>query len=217
VLNDPVNFVDPLGLAEDPEKPAEDEEEIIVTALSCATNPAGCPAKFVPSEFLADWEFFNLDRLRAHHYEFVHDLTKKDTQCSLTQASQAVRSFAVPGNDGTQVKDKQTYTVKQSTPFVVPVVNSLIWLNVPVGQVRVDISSSGNRITNTTLSGHIFHTGKVSLTILGAKRGGYSLHVVGSGTNYSPAHALVNKLAGPPSFKNQVAKMRAHLKKTCGG
>jgi hypothetical protein len=138
-----------------------------------------------------------------HEYEFQREVTKDDTRCSGTQVNDALARFAVPGNDNTKVQSGRNYTVLAGF--------------LRIGEVAVRIRNGGSSITNQTLDCHLFQKGSVNLSTFERGRGGYSVQVRGEGMNTGTEFALANQIFGPMAFKNQVAKVKNYLKKTCGG
>ena len=171
VGNDPVNWVDPLGLAVQTDwcpggytqvsyDPVTDVVrcELIGTIIVVGRRPGG---GFPPERPTPE-----------HIYDDVWRITRQNTRCTFDQAQQAVGDNFVPFRTGNNVSGQQ-YDV---TPG--PLIDTITFSQ-----------TSPTTFVNVTEADHVFRFGSVSGTLMGSQQTGFSVRIVGSGTNVSETRA----------------------------
>ena len=207
VLNDPINFIDPLGLCDEnnqPSYPGQDCSPIVVTKKLNKPSPGDVNPFFLvlnwrTINFLAGWLGGS-----SHDYLRHFRITKRNTQCTTEEARAAMLDAAVPGRSGDNVSG-QTYDVS--------------WLGSSffTGPDTIRFRTIGtNGFINETLSNHYFRYGSVVGMLTGDPQSGFILSVRGSGSNIN-GRGWLNQMFGPEVFRSAARQMNQELLTTCGG
>ena len=210
VRNDPVNWVDPLGLQEDePDEPEPPEQTITVTGRRVCSGvwmPWG--VSWICSE-VADL----LDLLRgvllpaqglSQHDYLVFTWLVPEEQCALEEVLDSANRHRFPGQSGSQpLGQAPVETRVTGLGFEFPIVTS---------------SPSPGQFVNSTLPGHIFHSpigdGTVTRTVV-QSRGWFGIVTHGQGYNINPATALINDISGEYTFAQIDSVLKEELETTC--
>jgi RHS repeat-associated protein len=212
---DPVNFVDPLGLA-DIEVCGGRRDELgrCVSKVSRPVVTGGAGLRVGGGSSGIDWSGSrgavggeDGGGSWGHKYTRDEPITKANTKCTAEQVGAVIQEFGVPGSDGPKVSGRN-YPVHIERFGV-----NLVY----VGDIRFNVRNGGISIVNTTRGGHWFHSGSVQLNGFGNDAGGYSLRIIGEGVNSGRFMAGANQAFGPGEFLRQAGKMRQKLKSVCGG
>lgn len=139
----------------------------------------------------------------SHKYTLKRELTGKNTKCSASQVAAAVNRNAVPGNYGNHVNGK-SYDV------------ALMGGVIPIGSITFRSNDSGTVFQNVTNGDHMLRWGSVTGTISGNQSDGYSISIVGEGSNSDPFLALANQKFGESQFHVQVIAAANELGALCG-
>jgi RHS repeat-associated protein len=211
VGGDPVNWTDPFGMSgtkagEDCGSDA-DECEMTVTArrITAVTNLA---ALFGSSSATFDLTSLGADAgIPGHDYTRDEPITDKNTRCTASQVGAAIQKYGVPGSDGPKVSGRNY-----------PVYLEVLGVNIlHVGDVRYTVRSGGLSIVNETAGNHWLRWGTVQLNGYPNDAGGFSVRIIGRGSNESRFRAGANQAFGPAIFLRQLNKVKNDLKRTCGG
>jgi RHS repeat-associated protein len=197
VLNDPVNYVDPLGLCGGP---ATDENGTIVIT-GCVIGATGGGTPNIPP-FQNDDPDRPIDvigkRLHPHRYEI-----QRIVQCSADQAFSWLKAINVPG--APPAKENFTPTI--------PLRGNLFGTGKP-NPISQYVNSSTRTIINRTLRGHDFYPGQVIIHVVPASDPSRSvIDIVGTGN--SPK-VLENDFTGRVLF-GHIADEVANLCNPAGG
>ena len=209
VGNDPINFVDPLGLEDEP-------PPIVVTGSRC---PAGWSC-YDPGTYFQTLQsqatgeiVVTASRLSGggggrsstHLYRRIFRITRQNTRCTSDQARSAMLDEAVPGRSGGNVSGR-TYEVSWFGSSMVSGPDTIRFRTV-----------GANSFVNETLSDHYFRYGSVFGTLTGNQQSGYLFAAEGAGSNKSPFRAWANQTFGPEVFRSAAREMNQRLLALCGG
>ena len=203
VLNDPINWLDPLGLAGI--KPASrpcpggstNVDPIICTVPRQIKGGAGLQRAG------GGWGVGGEGRGEpGHNYVVLNKVSNENCDATEQEQAEALARNSVPGRDPSQppVTDNM-----RTTASVGPFANQ---------PIVVDISPDGHTVRNTTLPGHVLFGGQVTRTIFRGRDGALYVKTIGSGTNSSAFLAGLNQLAGPFIFQWKDAQMADHIDKS---
>ena len=130
--------------------------------------------------------------------------------CSAQEMMDYLYRFAYPGQDPwSPVQDLHIYTVDPFDWF-----SEGSYIN-SGGKIIVDISNGGLTTTNSSLSTHLFHDGKVVRTLSQDKDGAWYVTTRGTGTNDTPVVGSLidgfNQWVGPGAFTNLDLQMASAI------
>lgn len=214
VGNDPVNFVDPLGLTQDITVWGNPWDIGLfggggAGSLSGGVGvAAGASAALEmyrprPDENIGEDIVVTGKRLPRHRYVNLWRITRQNTQCTFEQARQAAMDNFVPFRRGNNVSGRQ-YDV---APWGSPTAPDTITFR----------QLSSTTFVNVTEPDHYLRFGSVKGTLLGDQQGGFLIQIVGSGTNVSEGRARANNWLGRRIFSEQAQRMNQQLLSMCGG
>ncbi len=152
--------------------------------------------------FKRDW-LVTQQKTPSHKYTVNRRLTGPNTKCSAGQVAGAVNRNAVPGNYGNHVNG-QSYDVALAGGMV------------PIGSITFRSNADGTVFQNVTNSDHWLKWGSVTGRISGNQSSGYSISIVGEGSNSSSLVAWGNQNFGESQFHVQAISAAQELGATCG-
>ena len=117
--------------------------------------------------------------------------------------SSAVNRNAVPGNYGAHANGKS---------YDVALMGGLF----PIGSITFRTNASGTVFQNVTNSDHMLRWGSVTGTISGNQSSGFSISIVGEGSNTSSLIAWGNQNFGDSQFHVQAIAAANELGAICG-
>ena len=193
VLGDPVNFNDPLGLQEAPQK----VEKVVVTGqrIRCPEN-AVCLRGYMslPDGINSSGLYWRPGLPARHDYAFTEAVCDIGTSVSLSEMQKSMSKFSTPrGNDFSPLSNGD---------------RSYIVAPVPLGWVNTTISPDGLTVVNLTNSSPSLEVGKFHLMCCGTverrafmSRGKWYVSTRGQGYNMWPPLAAANQQFGPGAFE----------------
>ena len=211
VGGDPVNGVDPSGLAACP--PGVDAIACATGAKSCMiTHNGGC---YSYAELMRYFDRMNNPQFRSQtersgapaaglpiHAYLQSTPLAEISKCSQSQANDALRRFAHPGQDSSR---PVTNTPRRA-------IAAVDWR--PDGPI-ITRATSPNCVRNDTLPGHPLHNGYVIRCISVGSGGAIGIATRGVGSNYHWTIAWANEADGPKIFADLDIKLKSYLKKVC--
>lgn len=187
--NDPINAVDPSGLAAVPYFPYS-------SGLNYRTGSGTIP----PVPIVPTLPSYSPNRSGWHDYTAGPNLVCTAAQaCSRREIVDQMSRYAVPGqNPSRPVQDLHIYPVRDPR-------NGLY-----VGRVLTEISNEGLTIKNTTRPGHLLSNGQIERSA-SQRNSAWYVTTRGTGNNVVPFMNYINEWQGPKIFNYMDEQMRSGI------